>query len=72
MTEELNRFGIEYTFASCDPKSFQESIKENTKLIFIETPTNPLLSITDINAVANIGRVTQTGPQGELVWRGSS
>ena len=56
MTEELNRFGIEYTFASCDPKSFQESIKENTKLIFIETPTNPLLSITDINAVANIAK----------------
>ena len=56
MTEELNRFGIEYSFVSCDPESFQEAIKENTKLIFIETPTNPLLSITDINAVAGIAK----------------
>lgn len=55
--KELPKYGIEYTFTE-DYKieDFQNKIKPNTKLIFIETPSNPLMTITDISAVAKLGR----------------
>jgi cystathionine beta-lyase/cystathionine gamma-synthase len=53
---ELPRFGIAYTFVTTDPKSFEEAIKPNTKLIYIETPSNPLLKIVDIKAVATLAK----------------
>lgn len=37
-----------------DIKSFESSIKENTKLVFVETPSNPLMKVTDLKAVAQI------------------
>lgn len=54
---ELGKFGIEHTMVSAsDPQNFERAIKKNTKLIFIETPSNPLLKITDIAAVAKIAK----------------
>ncbi len=54
---ELERYGIGYTLVeAADPKNFQRAIRPNTKLIYIETPSNPLLRITDIKAVARIAR----------------
>jgi len=51
----LRRFGIESDFVDTrNIKNITNSLKKNTKLIFIETPTNPTLSITDINAVSKI------------------
>ena len=56
-TEEFEKFGIEYTFAK-DAKadSLKAEIKENTKVIYIETPSNPLLKITDLEAVAKLAK----------------
>lgn len=48
----LKRFGISYSFVPTNVKAIEESIKPETKIIYIETPTNPLLSIIDIKKVA--------------------
>lgn len=53
MTKVLNRFGIEATFVdTSDLENVKKVIKPNTKALYIETPTNPLLKITDIEAAA--------------------
>ncbi|MFJ5621473.1 bifunctional cystathionine gamma-lyase/homocysteine desulfhydrase [Peribacillus loiseleuriae] len=57
ITKVLNRFGLEATFINTsDLDSIEENIKENTKALFLETPTNPTLKITDIEGVANIAK----------------
>lgn len=57
MTKVLNRFGIEATFVdTSDITEVKAAMLENTKAIFLETPTNPLLKITDIEAVAKFAK----------------
>jgi cystathionine gamma-lyase/homocysteine desulfhydrase len=57
MTKVLNRFGIEATFVdTSDLSNVEAAILENTKAIFLETPTNPLLKITDIEAIAKLAK----------------
>jgi cystathionine gamma-lyase len=49
--------GIEATYADLtDVKALEEAIRPNTKMIWIETPTNPLLKLIDLRAVADIAR----------------
>ncbi|MCM8568326.1 PLP-dependent aspartate aminotransferase family protein [Gramella jeungdoensis] len=57
VTEEFDKFGIEYSFAK-DAKidSLAAEIRENTKLLYIETPSNPLLKITDMEGVARLAK----------------
>ncbi|MBP1839958.1 cystathionine beta-lyase [Formosa algae] len=51
--EEFPKYGIEFTFTNgYDVKDFEAAIQENTKVVYIETPSNPLLTITDIKAVS--------------------
>jgi O-succinylhomoserine sulfhydrylase len=51
----LKRWGLETTFVSLtDPAAWQAAIKPNTKLFFVETPSNPLLEVCDIGLLANI------------------
>jgi cystathionine beta-lyase/cystathionine gamma-synthase len=51
------RFGLDFTFVdSCDPANVENAIKPNTKMIWIETPTNPLLKVTDLETMVAIGR----------------
>jgi len=53
----LNRFGITATFVdSSDISKVEEAIEGNTKAIILESPTNPLLKITDIEAVTKLAR----------------
>ncbi|MBU8879478.1 bifunctional cystathionine gamma-lyase/homocysteine desulfhydrase [Bacillus sp. FJAT-29790] len=53
MTKVLNRFGIDSTFVdTSNLENIKNAIKPNTKAIHLETPTNPLLKITDIAEVA--------------------
>ena len=47
--------GIEFTFLDLNT-NFAKEIKSNTKMIWIETPTNPLLKITDLKRIARIAR----------------
>ena len=56
-TEEFDKFGIEYSFAKdARVESLKAEIKDNTKVIYIETPSNPLLKITDMEAVAELAK----------------
>lgn len=57
LDREFERFGIEKSMASSQSAGDLEAcIKDNTRIIYIETPSNPLLSITDIEAVAEMAR----------------
>ena len=57
MTEELPRFGISTTMADMqDPSSYEAAIQENTKILYIETITNPVLKICDIEKMAEIAK----------------
>ena len=56
VTADFNRFGIQHTFVDNLPEAIDAAIRSNTKLIYIETPSNPLLLITDIAAVADIAQ----------------
>lgn len=51
----FRQWGLEIAYAdSKDPASFKRAMRRNTRLVWAETPTNPLLNITDIAAVAAI------------------
>lgn len=55
--EEFDKYGIEYTFTKgLAIEDFEKEIQKNTKVIFIETPSNPLLNITDIEAIALLAK----------------
>ena len=57
VVEEFVKMGIEYSFTKgVKVSDFESKIKSNTKVIYIETPSNPLLSITDIAAVAKLAK----------------
>ncbi len=55
LNELLPRFGVETTLVDGgDLDAWQKGIRQNTKLVFLETPTNPTLELVDIKAVAQI------------------
>lgn len=57
MNKVLNRFGLKFTFVDTgNLDEVEAAVKENTKAIFIETPTNPLLKVTDIEAVSSFAK----------------
>jgi len=57
IVSHFKSFGIEFTFTKDLTKnSFKESIKDNTKLIYIETPSNPLLKLVDIFSIGQLGK----------------
>ena len=54
---DLARFGVESTFVSqTDTAAWQAAMRSNTRLLFAETPTNPLTEVCDIQALADIAR----------------
>ena len=57
LTEELPRFGIETTMADMrDPSAYEAAIQPNTKILYIETLTNPVLKVCDIPAMVEVAR----------------
>lgn len=48
--------GIEVTKIDCSPENVQKCIKDNTKAIYIETPTNPMMNVIDITALSEIAK----------------
>lgn len=57
MNKVLNRIGIQSTFVdTTDLEAVKASIQPNTKALYIETPTNPLLKVTDIKACAELAK----------------
>jgi len=50
-------YNISFTYVnSSNPQEVEDAIQDNTKLIWIETPTNPLLKVTDLDAVGKIAK----------------
>lgn len=57
VTQLFSRFNIEFTFVDAsDTLNIKNAIKENTKAIYLETPSNPLLKVTDLKASIKIGK----------------
>jgi cystathionine beta-lyase/cystathionine gamma-synthase len=51
----IANYGIDFTYVdTTDPEQVQHAIRPTTRLVHIETPTNPMMQITDIRAVADI------------------
>jgi cystathionine beta-lyase/cystathionine gamma-synthase len=51
----MTRFGLEFTYVdTSDLQATERAIQKNTKYLWIETPTNPLMTLTDIAAVSKI------------------
>ncbi|MBV6451148.1 MAG: Cystathionine gamma-synthase [Anaerolineales bacterium] len=59
----LRRFNLDFTFAdTTDPESVAEALTPSTRLVWLETPTNPYLRITDIRAVAEVVHAHENKP----------
>jgi cysteine-S-conjugate beta-lyase len=57
VTQVLTRFGIEHTFVDMtDLDQVKAAIQPNTKAFYVETPSNPLLKVTDIQAVCDLAK----------------
>ncbi|PZF72472.1 trans-sulfuration enzyme family protein [Taibaiella soli] len=57
ITKYLPKYGIEYSYVSADkPGEWAAAIKPNTKMIYIETPTNPGLDLVDLEMVGRLAK----------------
>lgn len=57
MENHFSRFGVESTYVNtCNVENIKNAIKPNTKMLFIETPANPTMDITDLKACAAIAK----------------
>ena len=57
ITRDLVALGISFDFVDCDdPDSWKAQLRPNTKAIYVETMTNPLLQVADLKAVAEFAR----------------
>ena len=57
IVEEFPKYGIEYTFIdSTERSAFENAIQSNTRVLYLETPSNPLLTLTDLEAIGSLGR----------------
>ncbi len=53
----LANFGMQFTYVdTSEPRNVERAIRRNTRMVYIETPTNPLMSLTDIGAISPICR----------------
>ena len=55
--KEFKKFNINYTLIeSLEIKDYEREIKKNTKIIYVETPSNPLLKLVDLKLVSNLAK----------------
>jgi cystathionine beta-lyase/cystathionine gamma-synthase len=53
----LSGYGFQFTYVdTSDPKNVERAIRKNTRMVYIETPTNPLMALSDIAAIAEVCR----------------
>ena len=53
----LSRYGLEFTYVdTADPAAVRAALRPETRMLWIETPTNPLLQVTDLAAMAEIAK----------------
>ena len=57
LNEDLRRFGVETTFVDAtDPAQIERAIRADTKVLYLESPTNPLLKLVDLRKSAEIAK----------------
>jgi cystathionine beta-lyase/cystathionine gamma-synthase len=57
----VRHYGIEFTYVTTsDPEAVRKALRPNTRMVFIETPTNPVMAITDIHAISEIAHANGT------------
>ena len=57
VVEHFENYGIEYAFAQgLEAEDFEAKIQENTKVIYVETPSNPLMKLVDLAAIARLAK----------------
>jgi O-succinylhomoserine sulfhydrylase len=56
ITKYLPKYGIQYSYVPSDVSKWEEAIRPNTKMIYLETPTNPGLEIIDLEAASKIAK----------------
>jgi methionine-gamma-lyase len=55
MEKHMSRFGVQSTYVdTTDLENLRKALKPNTKMIYVESPSNPAMQVTDIEAVAKI------------------
>ncbi len=55
--EVLRKFGLQFSYVDArNPEKVEKSVRKNTRMIWVETPTNPLMKIVDLRAMARIAR----------------
>lgn len=57
MENHFSRFGVEYSYVdTSNPENIMKAIRPNTRLLYVETPSNPTMQLTDIKTCAKIAR----------------
>ena len=57
VVEEFEKFGIEYTFTKGFAEAdFRSALQDNTKVIYVETPSNPLMLVTDLEMISGLAK----------------
>jgi cystathionine gamma-lyase/cystathionine beta-lyase/cystathionine gamma-lyase/homocysteine desulfhydrase len=55
--EVLTGYGLEFTYVdTSDVKNVERALRKNTRMVYIETPTNPLMTLSDIQAISRVCR----------------
>ena len=55
--KEFKKFNIDYSLVdSFSVKEYEKEVKNNTKIIFVESPSNPLLKVIDLKAISNLSK----------------
>jgi len=55
--QNLTKYGLEYSWVDAsNTANIENAVKKNTKMIFVETPTNPMLILTDLKVVSEIAK----------------
>ena len=53
----MSKFGVEFSYVDArEPQNVEDAVRAETRMVFIETPTNPVMSLVDIAAVSEITR----------------
>ncbi|MGD0987167.1 MAG: PLP-dependent aspartate aminotransferase family protein [Candidatus Sulfotelmatobacter sp.] len=51
----LSNFGLEFSYTdTSDPRNVERALQKNTRMVFVETPTNPLMHLSDLRAISQI------------------
>lgn len=56
ISKELKRFGIGFSFSSAEIESIEQACTPKTRMIFVESPGNPLMNVVDIAAIATLAK----------------